>query len=66
VDGGWSGVFDATMCGSLDEVGVVAAAFDNSRVGSVATDRVLFSGYVVQCLGECFAGVFRGKSPPAS
>jgi hypothetical protein len=66
VDGWWSRVLDAVMGGSLYEVGVVAGTFDDSGIGAVTAARVFLSGHVGQCLGECFLGVFRGKSPLAS
>lgn len=51
---------------SFDEVGVVAAAFNDSWVCPVASGRVLLSGHVSQYPGDVVVTELRGESPPAS
>jgi hypothetical protein len=59
-------MLEALVGGSLDEVGVVAAAFDCSGIGTVAAGRIHLSSHVGQGFGVRFLSMFRGKNPPVS
>ena len=65
IDRGGSGMRGSPVVGSFDEVGVVAAAFDDSRVCPVASCRVLLSGHVFQYPGDVVVTELRGGNPPA-
>ena len=54
---------DAVVVGSLDGVGVVSGAFDDSRVGAVPTS-VEFVADLVHGVDELCSPSVRGKNPP--